>query len=136
MNLEQLTVSLPLAQQLRDAGFEQEGNLFYWTLCSLPGENAIPTWKIGLNFYYSFCNDPLYIAAPTASEILERLPSYFIHPQIKERLFLYIYKDDANLWRIRYGQWGTQIGIQVPKEKSEINVCASMYLYLRKEKLI
>ncbi len=47
----------------------------------------------------------------TVEELLAALPSYIDHA-IMGKLFLYIYKDDGEQWRILYGKWGEPLNWQ------------------------
>lgn len=74
MTLSNHTTSLELAIALRDAGWPQEGSLFYWVKSKLndsPWELITNEGKeqIENNGWPSFD----FVASPTASELMERM---------------------------------------------------------------
>lgn len=116
------TVSLQLAQELRKAGFPQETE-FWWKVWPISGAAHI---EFGGKEYWKETGWDIW-AAPTAEEILERLPI-----QLKTKEFLSIQK--FNTYWVGYGV-GTKIYKHFDSE-SLAEAAGKMYLYLSKEGLL
>lgn len=69
----------------------------------------------------------------TSSELGEMLPE-----SVKNNsALLYIWKDDANQWRVDYSRWGmAKIGYMIEKENTIANAMGKMLIYLLENKLI
>lgn len=141
MTLQQITVSLDLAQQLRDAGYPQE-SLFYW-IDVLSGWELCTVNKAGnfqsleSNSFGIFHDQTRAYAAPTASELSEQLN---------------IKKDGYGYWLVQPAEengekiWVCKYISVPPKAKgfvfypvksdSMVNALAGMYLYFKKQGLL
>ena len=132
MTLEQICVNKEWAEKLKEAGFPQDESLFYW--CTPEGgqekDRFIACIKDAL-----FCNQDTcsfnhnYIATPTASELLERLPSSI----------------DIGHFLIRKHSWGYSINIMEhmslesnheEQGKSLANALTKMLIWLVKNEYI
>jgi len=140
--------SLELSKQLKEAGYPQWGNSFYWVLVN----DNIVLW-----YWKEFLLDPdrakrTYFTAPTVAELGERLPK-----TIKNNKLLFhlkIYYEPLRNWGIQYNFWhcgceSCSCGIQKKHSKieewllqdsifadTEANTRAKMWLYLKKEGLL
>ena len=117
-------VSQGLAEELREAGWPQEGSTFYWVKVYpyslvLPG----PSWEL---MYHGQLVDYkegeyLFYAAPLASELMERIPGgYFAYRR-------------GNSWFT--GKDLHQIAVAVASD-SMPNALATLWLHLKKEGLL
>lgn len=141
MTLENITVSLELAKELKNSGYPQE-SLFVWT-----NYNKLVLKKriYECNYEPALHGGSPLTAAPTASELLEQLPSSHTF-QYEDRKYGWadwkLYKiEDAhdNLlgWTINIGRgnYGEQILWEEEAETSA-NALAKMWLYLKEEDLL
>ena len=134
MTLEQICVNKEWAEKLKEAGFPQE-SLFYW--CTPEGGQDKDRF-IACTEDAWFCNQDTcsfnhnYIAAPTASEILEKLPSFIVLDTNKT--WLSCSKNIFNLFEVGYATNGGFINGHM-EEKSLVDALARMYCYLVSEKL-
>jgi len=64
----------------------------------------------------------------TLEELLSKLPAYVIKDGVL--LFLYIYKDDSNSWRIVYEQWGRSVGFVIDKRPTLLEAVEDTLSYL------
>ena len=128
MTLEQICVTKEWAEKLKEAGYPQEslhwwggiGNMGIWcdhVKDDLPAEEKRFTW----------------IAAPTASEILEKLPTMVEHRECN--LFLGIWKRISGECAVRYKPNFDRMFLPV-QFGSLPNALAKMYCYLVQENLI
>ena len=120
-NREWQVVSLDLAKQLKEAGYEQEG--LWWWINIFKDKNIDLKYHLGAKNYGR--ND---LVAPTVAELGETLPKI-----IKGRnLSCY---NHITHWIIGYidKNKGFDIG---ESDKSEANARAKMWLYLKKENLL
>ena len=89
MQLDDICVSLELAQQLKEAGYEQD-SLFWWNFYS-PGamdEELVRTAYGRYKLENIGQDSEESISAPTASELLEQLPQgIFVAKGIKYRVW-------------------------------------------------
>jgi hypothetical protein len=120
-------VSLELAKQMKEAGFNKETE-FWWV------HNKIrDTWEIkyGLSECIKEHQESWeHYPAPLATEILEELPNEL--GNLKE---LTIHKLPEEKWRVNY--WDDEKLKCIQKfDKSLPNALAKLWLYLRKEKII
>lgn len=149
MKLEQQVTSLEISKHLKELGVKQESLFYYykdeydidefnWELGVLNDTISEPRLhgiNYGLDVVHSkspFVIDE-YISAFTVAELGEMLPS-----AIKNNsAFLYIWKDDADEWRVDYSQWGmNKIGYMIEKENNQANAYGKMLIYLLENKLI
>jgi hypothetical protein len=115
--LEKIVLSEHLSQELKAAGFPQD-TIFGWIsgcIMKFPETTLIEC------------------SAPTAEEILEKLPSFIFVD--KNPIFLYIWKDNAGLYRIAYCSSSELVGgpakYQIAKEKPLVAAAAHIWLYLK-----
>jgi hypothetical protein len=138
MKLEEQVRSLELAKRLKELGVTQE-SLWYWRFVAVPPfrndgvEHAAFKWKLSQN-RPDFGKDQEIedttngSSAFTVAELGEILPAYI--NVYGDRVFLYMWKDDADWWRVCYRQWGTQLGVKVEKQPTEADARAKMLIYL------
>lgn len=127
------TTSLELSKQLKEAGFLQDTGWFYIASDTSEGYELYfkcPNNEYWFNpereaVYHLYISD--IIAAPTAEEILERLPI-----QIEKIGFISILKFQT--WWVGYGQGSNEY---VHKDNEVLAEAAGkMYLYLEKNNLL
>lgn len=123
MKLEQQVVSLELAQKLKKLGVKQE-SYFGWVRT---GENN-QEWKVEASFGHGY-------SAFTVAELGQMLPSYIRHDTY-DQLYMYCYKDDANMWRVTYTKWGMMKEFEIEKQDTEADARAKMLVYLLENELI
>ena len=150
MKLEEQVVSLELAKKLKKLGFKQEG-LFSWSNCNIAYRyediacsyvqkldklTLIYEENIPEKQFFGSEDDELdadekeVYSAYTPAELGEMLPAYF-----DSNHYLYIWKDDKDLWRIHYTEWGIVTNFVIEKD-TEANARAKMLIYLKEKKLI
>lgn len=139
-------VSLELSLALRDAGYTQEGSTFYWVMLHpsslvLPG----PSWQLmyhGQLVYYTE-SDYLFIAAPIASELMDKIGSCFNEWSMG-------YDDSGCYWQFFLGGRGSgsmvdgrrrafnvlDLGGEDEPEDTPTNALAKLTLYLIKEGIL
>ena len=120
MTLEQICVSKEWADKLKEAGFPQKDSYFYWSTVNKP--NIVLKDKYQHPISQALTINPHWldeiIAAPTASEILEKLPiGIDIHRSV-----------------VGYTCHAVNKGILLTGY-TESNLLAKMYCYLVSEKL-
>lgn len=150
-NPESIVVSLDLAKQLKEAGWSQHemkvctdgkerpcaNTSFYWS------ETSKGNWMIVDSLKGTIAED---IAAPTAEEILRRLPQSIrsvglnLSAKKGEREYvLHIVKTNTTRWRLIY--WDSDgLPWVAPSadfiDESLANASAQMWLYLKKNNLL
>ena len=136
MKLQDITVSLELAKELKEAGYPQE-SLFYWINDSIDSE-----YFIGGNFQNNEDEEEPYIdfdwlkeekrdfySAPTVAELGEALPK-----RVGEGRLVIEWNDIESVksWLVRYYGGSGGYGCQ----KKLADAMAKMWLYLKKEGLL
>ena len=137
-NPESITVSLDWAKKLKEAGWPQTGQCFYWIAHKGKGMAAVAFYKHVQNGRYG--KSVVFGAAPTAEEILRRLPeAIYLGPE-REALYLSVMPDDYK-WIVLYSPEYDQR--RCDKEnfwkrdrESLANASAAMYCYLAEKKLL
>jgi len=127
MTLDQICVTKEWAEKLKEAGYPQE-SLHWWGGIGNMGiwcdhvKDDLPTGEKRFTWF----------AAPTASEILEKLPSFIVLDTNKT--WLSCSKNIFNLFEVGYA---TNVGFinGHMEEKSLANALAKMYCYLVQENL-
>lgn len=95
--LQPITVSLEWAKELRKAGWPQHGQFFYWWHLRETGHfDEKKQWKIVTKDDFAVTLDNERYAAPTASEIIRKIPCERRSEVQLERL------DDPNEWAALY----------------------------------
>jgi hypothetical protein len=150
-NLTQHVPSLELCKQLRDAGYPQEGSCFYWQIVE-DNHNVEP--KI-INYYHEpksgVYNSDIQcvqdvddswkeycVAAPLASELLERLPGFIAKDGLILGLEIKKYNGVYNVcyrWVDDQDNGGFE-DLDAIEEVKEVDALAKMYLYLSKNNLL
>lgn len=124
MTPEQLCTSYLLSSRLYDLGVRAE-TCFYWDIeqcLDMPNRE----------FRKMIQEDTIFrLPAYTASELGEILPS-----RLNMERFFYCWKDDRNMWRVHYTQWGQLTPYMIEKFNSEADARAKMLIYLIENKLI
>jgi len=156
MTPESITVSLDLAKQLRDAGYPQgfsgvfapqtveridqilpanqlDGSYFYWMDVRSDYTKGEPSPQVES----IYCNYPMIAAAPTAEEILRKLPEVLYLGEERVAVYLNALPDD-NKWIVSYSE---ERNCDVPDfwkrdKESLANAAAAMYLYLFSHNLL
>ena len=131
MTLEQICVNKEWAEKLKEAGFPQKDSYFYWSTVNKP--NIVLKDKYQHPISQALTINPHWldeiIAAPTASEILEKLPSSI----------------DIGHFLIRKHSWGYSINIiehmslesnHEEQGKSLANALTKMLIWLVKNEYI
>ena len=150
-----ITVSLEWAKRLQDAGWHQ-GWTGVGTINSFTDKpESMKTDIMGTYFKwfdvrsdYSkgeiipqvesiYCNYPMIADAPTAEEILQKLPRRLIHEGEPEGKWLCINSHpDQKGWRIAYLQGQYSAWRNVIEEKSLAKAAAAMWCYLKENNLL
>ena len=129
-----ITVSLEWAKKLKEAGWLQDGALFCWWL------------RIGHTEYE--LSPAIFLkngefAAPTAEEILRRLPVYFTKGN--EKRVMRIMKHEDGRYSVFYESYAIKTGMgelpyydipEIKKHDTLANASASMYCYLAENNLL
>jgi hypothetical protein len=145
MNPESITVDLEHAKMLKEAGWPQAETIWYWF------DYVWSDHKIVMkdHDYWSRCqNKAAYpergdafcdFAAPTAEEILRRLPQGFEDPDCE--LKIDCMGDDANSiakreWFVSYENENEDWIMKMMSDSCLANAAASMWCYLKKNGLL
>lgn len=139
MSAESIVVSLENAKKLMEAGFPQFDGIFQWK------QSMMTAWlilraEVRDEMFDPRCFDNLmetanlkqYFAAPTAEEILRRLPRFVQSDEMAGRLATVL--DDGRTWMVAYFSTG-QGHRGATEDESLANAAAAMYCYLA-EKLL
>ena len=122
---QSITVSLEWAKKLKEAGWKQIG--FFWKteksggITGWSGDTSKPPKE-----------DLDWIAAPTAEEILRRLPHQIVletHPLFLQAM------PDGDEWKIAYWTFRIEKGVW-KNEDSLANAAAAMWCYLEENNLL
>jgi hypothetical protein len=144
MKIEHQVCGVEFAQRLGKLGVKQE-SLWYWRFVAVPpfsndgAEHAAYEWWLSKN-PPDFGKDQEIedttdgYSAFTVAELGEILLAYI--KLSDDFMFLYSWKDDADWWRVCYRRWGTQLGVEVEKERTEADARAKMFIYLLENNLI
>jgi hypothetical protein len=135
MLLSDIVVSLDLAQELKEAGYPQE-SLFYWETTKesqVPNGNVVTRQSKFLNQGDNMLE---WYAAPTASELGEKLPFHFTSGKTLA------FDKQEDKWNC-YIHWHNFDNPELPKEiehsehgDTEANARAKCWLYLKKHNLL
>lgn len=130
MTPESICVSLEMAKRLKEAGWSQEDSPFVWT------NNSINRVVYRRNLLTGGTRKRSFIyAAPTAEEILRRLPKSCA---TKNRMIhrLSINCNGGKRWNIFYGKDAFDSPIAVDPDDSLANAAAAMTCYLVEQGLL
>lgn len=137
------TVSLELAKQLKEAGYPQEGYFFWWVNVTDKSQNPILAHFQGTQSNEDYLNEHEdkyeFFAAPTADEILDRLPKKITVSEMDYFLDVYHEEDVLDEWVVAYNYIRHNLGFKSHHREMEETIAdaaAKMWLYLKKEKLI
>lgn len=120
MTLESIVTSLEISKKLDAAGYPQKESINYWCFLNTEEEPIV----VGLKRPK---DDE--IAAPTAEEILRRLPGKITGP-----LYLDVqFKGEPRKWRVAF--CGSQ-SIYLELEDSLANAAAQMWIYLKENNFL
>lgn len=128
------TVSLELAQSLKEAGFPQDTH-FYITFDKFENTEKLVTYSRALidgKEHKKHIRDDWY-AAPTAEEILEQLPASVIDKETRENTPLRIYRGSD--WLVSYHVTFNRPFLEA-KDKCLAEAAGKMYLYLVENHLL
>lgn len=136
MKPEDIVVSLEMAKKLKDAGWPQEDHCHYW---SVPYGQEMDAWVIvpyvtGAGWHTpkddppTFKDRSLFFAAPTAEEILRRLPD-----EAEGRAFGMSY--DSAHGSVGYAGSANDDG-PIFTDTSLAHATAAMWLYLKEHSLL
>lgn len=132
-NLQNHVVSLDLAKQLKEAGYPQEGTLFYWAKNPVTQKYDVIYYENRNQLKADFVDDRYDLtAAPLASELGEQLPRVLEIDGEKRWLTVSVHDDPINLWCVFYNNAS---GIKF-YEATEADARAKMWLYLKEEGLL
>ena len=109
------TVSLDLSLRMREAGWKQEGSLFYWHKHKRTNKWIVSAISLS---HYQYADK---VAAISAGELMERIP-------MKE---IYILKDKNELFFCRWDRT-----MYAAEDKSLPNALAKLWLHMKAEKII
>jgi len=129
MTLEQICVSKEWAEKLKEAGYPQKDSVFYW---AIGGDKCENEWSLLYSDDEGWSSTDI-IAAPTASEILEKLPSLIVVNT--NNAWLSCNKNIFNLFEVGYATNDGFMDGHI-EEKSLVDALAKMYCYLVSENII
>jgi len=89
MTLDQICVTKEWAEKLKGAGYPQRDSVFYW---AIGGDKCENEWRLLYSDDEGWSSTDI-IAAPTASEILEKLPQIIEIEKTKFQLFISMVMD-------------------------------------------
>lgn len=128
---ESICVSLEWAKKLKEASWPQD-SLWFWVHHYIPNENRGMTWEIFERDEDDRVNE--HCAAPTAEEILRRLPSKI--EKAKAVSVLEIQSLHTGGFAVYYANvHDKEISIR-PCDGSLANAAAAMYCYLSENNLL
>lgn len=139
-NPESIVVSLEMAKRLKEAGFPQDEEMEFWWMFE-EAEDPDDQWAcLGQDSDYFF-NRKTDFAAPTAEEILRRLPAEFKEEPkwkdgIGETWKLGMYKLRESFWWVGYGYPDMLRTKHTETAKTLANAAAAMYCYLAENSLL
>ena len=124
-----IVTSLEWSKKLKEAGWPQDDYLFIWR--GPAPQHGRPDWNLG-ECFDTHANDGCF-AAPTAEEILRKLPKLIVHKEIHSRLYITPYEND---YEVGYSpQWNE--GIKLNRaEESLADAAAAMFVFLAEQKLL
>ena len=127
-----ITVSLAMAEKLKIAGWAHADSVHYWCLRLMSEEMVLVHSSAAWVDADAILAD-INIAAPTAEEILRKLPKIIVHKEFHSRLYITPYEND---YEVGYSpQWNG--GIKLNKaEESLADAAAAMTCYLVEQGLL
>lgn len=146
MKLEDIVVSLELAKELKEVGYPQK-SLFYWV--SYLTKNSISEYKLmdepNIQWEFERSGEMKIISAPTASELLDRLPRFMnsngkFHweislEEIEEKQFIdgkeLVERKTVELFSMMYPYHAVKV-----QGKTFVEMLAKMWFYLKQNNLI
>lgn len=134
MSNESITVSLEMAKRLKEAGWEQLSSVFCWSEiisgAEVIGKEDVKLWLE----QYGRGDEDIFSDAPTAEEILRRLPH--MEPGKCEGIAdLEMTPIHPDRWRVAYNESG--VGYHIKFEEDTLaNAAAQMWIYLSDNKLL
>lgn len=155
-----ITVSLDMAKKLKEAGWPQGEQIFYFTNAHNIAEYPEDGYELEIGEFHlsgktflewapvEKLNGHLSFAAPTAEEILRRLPTRIKRFGDKEEFFLKVapFRTGGGLPRVFFvgyetipikdGESVTHMMKFEPREPSLANAAAAMWCYLSDNKLL
>lgn len=129
-----ITVSLDWAKKLREAGWPRLGSIFWWRCYTSKGMDS-ETWVLEtIDRYWPHADGRRYtysepLAAPTAEEILRRLPKFITEDGMVHRRHVHWDYGDN---RVEYGR----NHVYCADAESLANAAAAMYCYLAEQNLL
>lgn len=135
MKLQDQVTSVKISNKIHELGVTAPSLFFRDSTKS--EEYQIDRWS-GAEGDYCLDNVNCY----TVAELGEMLPSYIklarLHENDDGLWYLYIYKDDANMWRMNYNRWAnTTIPTMLSsKEENEADLRGKMLIYLLENNLL
>jgi hypothetical protein len=115
--IEDITTSLEVSKRLKEAGFPQD-SLFYWNKNIESAPYHLGIGKMGTE-------QPESIAAPTATELLEKLGTKYLP-----------YKMQNNWYCIEIKGFGTYVLHEDTKSNKPADSLAIRYIYLSEQNLL
>jgi hypothetical protein len=139
-NSYKLVVSLELAKQLKELGFEQD-SLFYWVECI---NDELPCFKVPhISSLDKVDDDDLIIcSAYTVAELGEMLPASVITETLINKKsdgakwFAMKYDDELNKDGSKKMEYVNELGDNKFRARYEADARAKMLIYLKKNNLI
>jgi hypothetical protein len=138
MTPQNIVTNLELSKKLKESGFPQDGSVFYW-ICNPDTDKYVLVYQpnVDIKAWRGF-------AAPTASEIGEKLPAKIINPSTRNLDNLYFnfaHKGNDSKQDVRTGytvEYHTPFSYPLIRITSdtEANARAKMWLYLKKHNLL
>lgn len=130
MKLEQQVTSLEISKKLKELGIKQKSLFSYCQHIDNPDGGEF----FQLELSEDDCDLSVDgVSAFTAAELGEILPAMINN----QKDFLYVWKDDADRWRVDYTQWGMQkMAYMIEKEDTLANAMGKMLIYLLENNLL
>ena len=136
MTLEQICVTKEWAEKLKEAGYPQDDSFYKW--CDYGEKSLVMPFLMSSEARSLRTSGhggnivPKFFSAPTASEILEKLPTMVEHRECN--LFLGIWKRISGECAVRYKPNSGHVPLPVQFGRLP-NALAKMYCYLVQENL-
>ena len=131
---ESIVTSLDWSKKLKEAGWPQDDSYLFW--CRHPISPEPNEWELGKSIIACLYPDTEFFAAPTAEEILRRLPRYLASTGgLNMTLTITPYADK---WTVEYllPELGYDNSVLPQTHVSLANAAAAMYCYLAEQKLL
>lgn len=126
-----------MAKKLKEAGWEQDNCIHYWTTHSITEEDIVVHRSVAWVNADAHIDGDLNIGAPTCEEILRELPVRLDGESgTKPNTFLLIDKVGKTGWNVRYVNMTSGDRRQEIIADTLANAAAAMWIYLKENNLL